>query len=145
MKKQDKTNSKVLFPSIPLDEAAMSEQEYNRKMCLNEMAQINFRERGMEKSGKFDASRYYVYVIGEGGFKKFPHYHIKHRTEGWDIRMNIDGSFHSIKTKSEHRQTEKDFADIEKISLLWAKQPNTFEPEKTNGRVAEIEWYRNNS
>lgn len=118
---------------------------FNQKMSLNEMAQINLKEAGQEKNGFLDSSKYYVYVKGEGGFKKFPHYHIKHKSEGWDIRMNIDGSFHSIKTKSSSRQKYEDFKDIEKISLKWATLPNCFEPDKTNGRVAEIEWYRNNS
>ena len=36
-----------------------------------------------------------------------------------------------------------DFADIEKISRMWVNLQNAFEPEKPNGRVAEIEWYRN--
>lgn len=117
----------------------------NQKMSLNEMAQINLNEQGFEKNGCFDASRYYVYVRGEGGNNKFPHFHIKHLGEGWDIRMNIpDGTLHSIKDKSSRRQNPEDFIDIEKISILWAKSPNVFEPDKTNGRVAEIEWYRNN-
>ncbi len=133
---------KETIKKILKEEATMS---FNQKMSLNEMAQINLNERGVEKKGNLDSDKYYVYVKGEGGYKKFPHYHIKHKTEGWDIRMNIDGSFHSIKSKSRNRQTDEDFRDIEKISLIWATLPNALEPEKTNGRVAEIEWFRNNS
>lgn len=31
--------------------------------------------------------------------------------------MNLDGSFHSIKTKSSNRRTDEDFKDIEKYQL----------------------------
>ena len=77
--------------------------------------------------------------------KKFPHFHIKHRGEGWDIRMNMDGSFNSIKTKSDRRQKDEDFADVEKIAINWVKAPNASYPKLTNGELAEIYWDGQNS
>ena len=118
---------------------------YNQKMSLNEMAQINVKEKGTDKKSSFNCNSYYVYVKGEGGYKKFPHFHINHKGEGWDIRMNMDGSFNSIKIKSDKRQNPEDFGDIEKIAMNWVKKPNALEPDKTNGAVAETEWIRNNS
>lgn len=113
----------------------------NQKMSLNEMAQINLNEQGFEKNGCFDASRYYVYVRGEGGNNKFPHFHIKHKSEGWDIRMNIpDGTLHSIKDKSSRRQNPEDFIDIENISIKWVAMKNTSNPSLTNGELASILW-----
>lgn len=122
----------------------VSETTYNQKMSLNEMAQVNKRERGNNKFG-FDSNVYYVYVRGEGGYKKSPHFHIKHRGEGWDIRMNMDGSFNSIKTKSDRRQKDEDFADVEKIAINWVKAPNASYPKLTNGELAEIYWDGQNS
>ena len=87
---------------------------YNQKMSLNEMPQINVREMGTDKQSSFNCNSYYVYVKGEGGYKKFPHFHVSHKGEGWDIRMNVDGTFHSIKIKSNRRQNPEDFSDIEK-------------------------------
>ena len=87
---------------------------YNQKMSLNEMPQINVREMGTDKQSSFNCNSYYVYVKGEGGYKKFPHFHVSHKGEGWDIRMNMDGTFHSIKIKSNRRQNPEDFGDIEK-------------------------------
>ena len=87
---------------------------YNQKMSLNEMPQINVREMGTDKQSSFNCNSYYVYVKGEGGYKKFPHFHVSHKGEGWDIRMNMDGTFHSIKSKSNRRQNPEDFSDIEK-------------------------------
>jgi hypothetical protein len=122
----------------------INEDMLNQKMSLNEMAQVNLRERGNNKYS-FDSNVYYVYVRGEGGFRKFPHFHIKHRAEGWDIRMNLDGTFNSIKTKSHNRQNDQDFADIEKIAINWVKAPNTSHPKLTNGELAEIYWDGQNS
>ena len=59
--------------------------------------------------------------------------------------MNMDGSFNSIKIKSDKRQNPEDFGDIEKIAQNWVQKPNALEPDKTNGAVAETEWIRNNS
>ncbi|MBR4624357.1 MAG: hypothetical protein IKO56_02330 [Alphaproteobacteria bacterium] len=128
-----------------MDEFVNDNMSFNQQMSLNEMSQVNLNEKGLDKKRNLDSSVYYVYVKGEGSFKKFPHYHIRHKTENWDIRMNLDGTFHSIKTKSSNRQTDKDFKDIEKISIEWAKMPNVFEPQKTNSEVARDLWFRNNS
>lgn len=122
-----------------------SKMTYNQKMSLNEMAQINVNEMGTDKKCSFNCNLYYVYVKGEGSYKKFPHFHIKHKGEGWDIRMNMDGSFNTIKTRSRTRQNEDDFDDIERIAMEWVKQKNALEPDKTNGEVAQTEWIRNNS
>lgn len=116
----------------------------NQKMSLNEMAQINVGEMGTDKKSNFNSNAYYVYVKGEGGYKKFQHFHIKSKSEGWDIRMNMDGTFHSIKTKSANRQKPEDFVDIERIAKVWVTQPNALEPDRTNGKVAETAWIRNN-
>ena len=118
---------------------------YNQKMSLNEMAQININEMGIDKKSSFNCNSYYVYVKGEGAYKKFPHFHIKHKGEGWDIRMNMDGTFNTINTKSDKRQNAQDFSDIEKIAMKWVNKPNSLEPDKTNGEVANLEWIRNNS
>lgn len=116
----------------------------NQAMCLNEMAQINLKETGKKKSN-LDSNTYYVYVKGEGGYKKYPHFHIKHKANGWDIRMNMNGTFHSIKTKGRGMQTSTDAHRIEQIAKLWVKEKNILEPDRTNGQVAEITWYRQNS
>ena len=119
-------------------------QSLNQAMCLNEMAQINLHEKGNKKSN-LNSDVYYVYVKGEGGYKKFPHFHIKHIANGWDIRMNIDGSFHSIKKKGKGMLNNEDAEPISRIAQLWVKERNIFEPDRTNGQVAELTWYRNNS
>jgi len=127
------------------DSEHITPMTYNQKMSLNEMAQINVNEMGTDKKSSFNSNAYYVYVMGEGGYKKFPHFHIKSKGEGWDIRMNMDGSFRSIKIKSDKRQKPEDFVDIERIAKVWVTQPNALEPDRTNGKVAEMEWIRNNS
>lgn len=116
----------------------------NQAMCLNEMAQINLKETGKKKFN-LDSNIYYVYVKGEGGYKKFPHFHIKHKANGWDIRMNMDGSFHSIKTKGKGMQNPDDAHQIEQVAKLWIKENNVLEPDRTNGQVAELTWFRQNS
>lgn len=123
----------------------LEDMTLNQKMSLNEMSQINMEEQGLDRKSCFDSNLYYVYVRGEGGFRKFPHFHIKNRAEGWDIRMNMDGTFNSIKTRSSNRQKDEDFADIERISINWVNKPNTLEPNKTNGEVATLIWKRSNS
>ncbi len=128
-----------------LDEFLGDGMTLNQRMSLNEMSQVNFNEKGLEKNCNFNSDVYYVYVKGEGGYKKFPHYHIRHKSEKWDIRMNLEGSFHSIKTKGANRRTKDDFKDIEKISIEWAKMPNALDPQKTNSEVAKDLWIRSNS
>lgn len=119
------------------------QQTLNQAMSLNEMAQINLNERGT-KNNSFNSDVYYVYVKGEGGYKKFPHFHIKHKSEGWDIRMNMDGTFNSIKKRGRGMQKPSDAEPIAKIAQLWVKEKNVLEPDRTNGKVAETLWYRNN-
>ena len=118
---------------------------YNHRMSLNEMAQLNVDEYGLSEKDSFDSNIYYVYVIGEGGCSNFPHFHIKHKSEGWDIRMNIDGSFHSINKKSSKRQNNEDFIDIEKISKKWVLKISTLNDKLTNGELAKILWLSQNS
>lgn len=115
-----------------------------QKMSLNEMSRINCKEMRSNKECALDCNNFYVYVKGEGGRSKFPHFHIRHIGEGWDIRINLDGTLHSIKTPSKGRQTLDDFRDIEKIAIEWVAQPNALESDRTNGQVAEIAWWRNN-
>lgn len=115
-----------------------------QKMSLNEMSRINCKEMCNNKECALDCNNFYVYVKGEGGYRKFPHFHIRHIGEGWDIRMNLDGTLHSIKTPSKGRQTLDDFRDIEKIAIEWVAQPNALESDRTNGQVAAITWWRNN-
>ena len=122
----------------------INEDMLNQVMSLNEMSQINLDERGNNKNG-FDSNVYYVYVRGEGAYKKFPHFHIKHRAEGWDIRMNLDGTFNSIKTKGQRMQKKQDALPIQRVAMQWVNMPNALEPDKTNGKVAENMWKRNNS
>lgn len=138
---------KVLDEDFPVksSEASNSPMTYNQKMSLNEMAQINVNERESDKKSSLNCDIYYVYVKGEGADKKFPHFHIKSKSEGWDIRMNMDGSLNSIKTGSNKRQTPDDFIDIERVAKIWVAQPNTLEPNKTNGEVAKNIWIRNNN
>lgn len=126
-------------------EQILEDVTLNQKMSLNEMSQINLEEQGLDKKTCFDSYLHYVYVRGEGGFRNLPHFHIKNRAEGWDIRMNMDGTFNSIKIKSSNRQKNTDFADIEKIAINWVTKPNSLEPDITNGEVAELIWKRSNS
>ena len=85
-----------------------------------------------------------MYVKGEGGYKKFPHFHIAKPSEGWDIRMNMDGTFHSIKSRGTNKQNNTDFNDIEKIAKEWVKLQNADAPKFTNGELAQIFWDRMN-
>ena len=82
---------------------------YNQRMSLNGMAQLNVNENGLSEKDSFDSNVYHVYVAGEGGRQKTPHFHIRHKSEGWDIRMNMDGSFHSIKKNTSERQNQINF------------------------------------
>lgn len=116
----------------------------NQRMSLNDTVRINVNETGTDKESGLDSGSYYVYVKGEGTDKKIPHFHIKSVNEGWDIRMLMDGTFHSVKTTGADRKEPEDFRDIERIAKLWVKQANTLEPDRTNGEVAEIQWRRNN-
>ena len=52
-----------------------SEISLNQIMSLNEMAQIDIRET-LNGKKHLDEGTYYVYVKGEGGAKKFHHFHI---------------------------------------------------------------------
>ena len=116
----------------------------NQRMSLNETARINVNETRADKESGLDSGSYYVYVKGEGTDKKIPHFHIKSIGEGWDIRMLMDGTFHSVKTTGAGRKEPEDFRDIERIAKQWVKQANVLEPDRTNGEVAEIQWIRNN-
>jgi hypothetical protein len=118
---------------------------YNQRMSLNGMAQLNVNENGLSEKDSFDSNVYHVYVAGEGGRQKTPHFHIRHKSEGWDIRMNMDGSFHSIKTNSSERQNSKDFADIEEISRKWVLKLCTLNDKLTNEELAGILWITMNS
>ncbi len=119
---------------------------YNQRMSLNEMAQLNVNENGLSGKDSFDSNVYHVYVAGEGGRQKTPHFHIMHKSEGWDIRMNMDGSFHSIKKNTSERQNNKDFAaDIEEISKKWVLKLSTLNDKLTNGELAGILWIAMNS
>jgi hypothetical protein len=118
---------------------------YNQRMSLNGMAQLNVNENGLSEKDSFDSNIYHVYVAGEGGRQKTPHFHIRHKSEGWDIRMNMDGSFHSIKTNSSERQNSKDFADIEEISRKWVLKLCTLNDKLTNEELAGILWITMNS
>ncbi len=118
---------------------------YNQRMSLNGMAQLNVNENGLSEKDSFDSNVYHVYVAGEGGRQKAPHFHIRHKSEGWDIRMNMDGSFHSIKTNTSERQNNKDFADIEEISRKWVLKLCTLNDKLTNEELAGILWITMNS
>ena len=118
---------------------------YNQRMSLNGMAQLNVNENGLSEKDSFDSNVYHVYVAGEGGRQKTPHFHIRHKSEGWDIRMNMDGSFHSIKTNSSERQNSKDFADIEEISKKWVLKLCTLDDKLTNRELGDILWIAMNS
>ena len=118
---------------------------YNQRMSLNGMAQLNVNENGLSEKDSFDSNVYHVYVAGEGGRQKTPHFHIRHKSEGWDIRMNMDGSFHSIKTNTSERQNNKDFADIEEISRKWVLKLCTLNDKLTNEELAGILWITMNS
>ena len=132
---------KVLNEEAVLKLPSINSTEYNQMRCLNEMAQVNKNERGLNKKASFDANLYRVYVIGEGAFAKFPHFHIEMPSEGWDIRMNMDGSYHSMKRRGgANRQKDEDFKDIERIAKVWVKQPNTLYPQMTNGQAAQFLW-----
>ena len=98
-----------------------------------------------DKKSALNCNCFYVYVRGEGGYRKFPHFHIRHLGEGWDIRLNLDGTLHSVKVPSKNRKDIDDFRDIEKIAIKWVKQPNALESDRTNGQVAEITWKRSNN
>lgn len=118
---------------------------YNQRMSLNGMAQLNVNENGLSEKDSFDSNVYHVYVAGEGGRQKTPHFHIRHKSEGWDIRMNMDGAFHSIKTNSSECQNSKDFADIEEISRKWVLKLCTLNDKFTNEELAGILWITMNS
>ena len=118
---------------------------YNQRMSLNRMAQLNVNENGLSEKDSFDSNVYHVYVAGEGGRQKTPHFHIRHKSEGWDIRMNMDGSFHSTKTNSSERQNSKDFADIEEISKKWVLKLCTLDDKLTNRELGDILWIAMNS
>ena len=118
---------------------------YNQRMSLNELAQLNVNENGLSGKDSFDSNVYHVYVAGEGGRQKTPHFHIMHKYEGWDIRMNMDGSFHSIKKNNSERQNNKDFADIEEISRKWVLKLCTLNDKLTNRELASILWIAMNS
>ena len=118
---------------------------YNQRMSLNGMAQLNVNENGLSEKDSFDSNVYHVYVAGEGGRQKTPHFHIRHKSEGWDIRINMDGLFHSIKTNSSERQNSKDFADIEEISRKWVLKLCTLNDKLTNEELAGILWITMNS
>lgn len=118
---------------------------YNQRMSLNGMAQLNVNENGLSEKDSFDSNIYHVYVAGEGGRQKTPHFHIRHKSEGWDIRMNMDGSFHSVKTNSSERQNSKDFADIEEISRKWVLKLCTLDDKLTNRELGDILWIAMNS
>lgn len=125
---------KSLYDTKPLSENALQ--------CLNEIAQINIDEPS-SKTG-FDANVYYIYVRGECGHKKFAHFHIKHKGNGWDIRMLPDGTFHSIKTRGKGMQNPEDAKPIEKIAKIWVTKQNFIEKDLTNGRLVTIHWTANN-
>ena len=78
----------------------LEDMTLNQKMSLNEMSQINMEEQGLDRKSCFDSNLYYVYVRGEGGFRKFPHFHIKNRAEGWDIRDHLHNYVESVILKS---------------------------------------------
>ena len=132
--------SHVLHEEATLGQSSINSIKYNQMRCLNEMDQVNKNERGLDKKANFDSNLYRVYVIGEGGYMKFPYFHIEMPYEGWDIRMNMDGTYHSYKHRSANRQKDEDFLDIERIAMKWVNLPNTSNPKMTNGEAAKFLW-----
>ena len=69
------------------------------------------------KDSEFPADLFEVYVSTENTFI-YPHFYIKSKHDGWDIRVirvNMDGSIHSIKVKGKNMQNESDFPKIERL------------------------------
>lgn len=74
-----------------------------------------------------------------------PHIHIISLQEGFDIRLNFDGEFISVKEKGV-RKTNKEasFVDIISKAKMWLKlkptDPKVSEKFATNKEYAEFEW-----
>lgn len=110
---------------------------------LNEMTRINKNENG-NKWWNLNFNTYEVLVIGEGVPNKYPHCHIRHRGNGWDIRVIPDGTVHSIKTKGKGMQNQDDMKKFEKITKEWVKHLNVVAKRSTNGEIIETIWFMNN-
>ena len=110
---------------------------------LNEMSRINKNEHG-NKWWNLNFNIYDVVVIGEGQPNKYAHCHIKHRSNGWEIRVLPDGTIHSIKTKGKGMMSMDDAKKFEKITKEWVKQKNVVSPTITNGEVIQNTWIMNN-
>jgi hypothetical protein len=107
--------------------------EHNRMMCLNEMTRVNLNE-----TVYLPANKYNVYVKGENAYRNFKHFHIK--AADWDARFLLDGSFHSFKKKGKKMKTYQDIMEIENTAKQWVKKKNKKDPDKTNGKFAELLW-----
>lgn len=102
----------------PLDTAR---KLYESSLC--EMALVNSNET---RNTEFPFSNFRVYVIGEDAAFKFPHFHMMSISDGWDIRVNMDGSIHSIKVKGKNMQNESDFPKIERLLRKWLPKSHTY-------------------
>ena len=135
-----------ILPEITNQQNAMLvwRQLHDSSSQSGERASINRNEIGDVERLRLDDRIYDVYVESEDVDNMPPHFHIRHISEGWDVGMNMDGTFHSIKIGSPDRQTPEDFADIEALAVKWMNQRNALEPDYTNRHVAEICWVRIN-
>lgn len=96
------------------------------------------------KDSEFPLCLYEVYVSSNNTFI-YPHFHIKPVQDGWDIRVNMDGSIHSIKVKGKNMQNEYDFPEIEKLLKSWLPKSHTYAFGKMSHiRYIKAMWNDNN-
>lgn len=110
---------------------------------INEMVKINLKENG-NKWWNLNYNVYDVIVMAENSPNKFAHCHIKHKGNGWDIRVLPDGTVHSIKTKGKGMQNQDDMKKFEKITKEWVKHLNVVDQTVTNGSLINTIWIMNN-
>ena len=77
------------------------------------------------KDSEFPTDLYEVYV-STGNMFIYPHFYIKSKHDGLDIRVNMDGSIHSIKIKGKNMQNESDFPKIERLLRKWLPKSHTY-------------------
>lgn len=116
-------------------------KEQTENMLL-EMATVNLNDNFKD----FSYPTYRAIIKGgprEHLYNGQAHIHISNVSEGWEIRMTLDGNFLSI-VKAGKRNFNDKFTDIEKIFKKWLKRKSKNFPEITNYVYIQREWNTNN-
>lgn len=117
----------------------INEKRVIEVQTILEMAQINNKDNGRSV---LNPSAYQVIVKNNEGEHRVPHFHIKSKNEGWEIKLYISsGELYQVERYGNRNRTDT-FRDIVSMAKKWMKQNSSAfgMTDKKNYEVALIQW-----